>query len=306
MRDSNSIDHRNPRLIKSHWDLDDEFLNVRSDALFTNSGASQRSVSTSQLVLALTALIALFSAIAIAIKIGIRNASEKAGTSNMGTHTATEHTGCTDQTKSRKVDAISSRSQTMHSQLLVLKTSTGISATEHAIKEPVLVKENRSEVIHEAIALTTKNYDSSSLTMQDMVKEAAELAEKIKIATCVFEEQGLDAHRAQDFVLQRHLSDLQEQSRRDHENEILAVELKLRSVELEMAERRHRETIVTHRMDPNWMNKYLAARDSVVGFTFSSMLYLLGAVMLDQFCKSGMDTFRSELVRSRYTSVDSS
>jgi hypothetical protein len=109
-------------------------------------------------------------------------------------------------------------------------------------------------------------------------------------------------HRAQDFVLQRHLSNCKEQSRRDYENERLAVEVKLRSIELEMAERRHRESIATHRMDPNWMSKCCAARDSVLGFTLSSMLYLLCAVMLDQFCKSGIDTFQSELVSFAETS----
>jgi hypothetical protein len=319
MRDRYNTDHRNPRLIKSHWDENDEFVNVRTNP--SSFGAGPSSVSTTQCVFALMALVALFTAVATIIKIYVGNA----------TQTGTSLAKCNDQKQTRQAD-VTTRSQTMQSQRSMLTTTREVLAAEKESKEPVLVKETResevvhsttivtdgpacdtslttvtvvqSEKVHIASALTTRT-NSSSLTVQEVTREAVELAEKIKITTSVFQEQGLDAHRAQDFVLQRHLSDLQEQSRRDYENERLAIECKLRSVELEMAERRHRESIATHRMDPNWINKCLAARDSVLGFTLSSTLYLICAVMLDQLCKSGIDTVRSELVRFNDTSGDS-
>lgn len=48
-------------------------------------------------------------------------------------------------------------------------------------------------------------------------------------------------------------------------------------------------------MDPNWVTKCFAARDSVLEYTITATVSLLCAVTIDQLCKSGMDTIRSEL-----------
>ena len=60
-----------------------------------------------------------------------------------------------------------------------------------------------------------KKASTSSSTVEHIVNEAIDLAEKIKATARVFDEQRLDAKRAHDYVLQRHLSGLQEQSRRE-------------------------------------------------------------------------------------------
>jgi hypothetical protein len=156
-------------------------------------------------------------------------------------------------------------------------------------------EENLPDVVTTTLAMKSS---SSKLTVENMENEAFELAEKIKATTKIFHEQGLDAKHAHDFVLQRHLSGLQEQSRRDRENQRLEVELKLRALELEMTERRHRESLAAQQMDPNWVNKCLVARDSVLKYTIKATSSLLCAMALDQVCKSGTDMILPELVRS--------
>ena len=88
-----------------------------------------------------------------------------------------------------------------------------------------------------------------------------------------------------------------------YENDRLAVELKLRSLELKMKEWRRRESLIAQQMDPNWVTKCLAARDSVLRFTITVTSWLLCAIALDQLCKSGMDMIGSELVSSAATTA---
>ena len=326
MRDRHKLKDRHPRLIESHWNMEDEFVNlsVPSDRVDAGSSLSYRLLPPALVLLLVAAAI-------VVIKVFIDKG--KAETKKQETRLVTKSTK-----RRQQATCISPVKRTK----LSVSTTTTTAVAETT--EPSLVKELKNEEVFESntddheeriachsiatstsitivgsedVALkattndgpitnaaTVTNTTSSSaavvIVKHNLAKEQAiELAEKIKVTTEIFEQQGLDVTRAHDFVLQRHLSELQEQSRRDYENEKLTVELKLRSVELEMTERRHRESLATQRMDPNWVTKCFAARDSVLEYTITATVSLLCAVTIDQLCKSGMDTIRSELVSLR-------
>lgn len=312
MRDRHNKDHRNPRLIKSHWDMDDEFIPSSHDWRPSRSQSSSRAV-----MLPILTVSVCITAAAIAIKI-IRGRFASS-------------TKLADTSPSHLSEKLTISDAAMKCSALTTTTGNLLSIGETGKVEPLLIGEardkqgvepkNRREqspcressscsaivesedsLVGDIVTGTTTRLSiqssSSSPTVEHVVNDAIELAEKIKVTTRIFHEQGLDAKQAHDFVLQRHLSGLQERARRDHENERLAAEFKLRSLELEMKERRHRESIAAQQMDPNWVNKCLAARDSVLKYTITATAWLFCAVALDQLCKSGMDIIGSESVSS--------
>ncbi|KAI2488779.1 hypothetical protein MHU86_25833 [Fragilaria crotonensis] len=311
MRDRHYKDHRNPRLIKSHWDMDDEF--IPSSRYWLPTSASQS--SNHAVGLPILIVCACITAAAIVVKtirgrqisstkltetsrsparqkLAVSDAPPSTETKCSSLRTTREKPLSKEETGTMEPHLIGEPRDKQDMESMNRRARTPCHETESSIAV-VQSEETLPDVVTTTLTMTSS---SSVLTVEDMANEAIELAEKIKITTKIFHQQGLDVKHAHDFVLQRHLSGLQEQSRRDHENQRLAVELKLRSLELEMKERRHRESLAAQQMDPNWVNKCLVARDSVLKYTITATSWLLCAMALDQLCKSGMDVIRSELL----------
>ena len=82
------------------------------------------------------------------------------------------------------------------------------------------------------------------IQQQSLVEEdAVSFVKALKATETVFEHHGVEKRLAETYVLQRHLSNIQERTRQEQEGRRLAVELRLRRYEHDTAERRHQETI---------------------------------------------------------------
>ena len=297
------MDHRNPRLVQSHWDVDDEFINL--SIKHTSTSIDWGRIKQTRGGAVLTYFIAGSAACTIFLFWAWRIPRSKQTRPAHGEIRPCNH-----------MDGREVNSSPMRKVILVEKMGG---------MEPVLIGEESTEkklalidhckqldniagnADHDQCAdaidkraghydqLLSRNHTSLSMT-QSMENEAIAIVEDLKVVSLVFQEQGLDIKLAQDFVLQRHLTNLQKQSQHEDANQRLAVELKLRSLELEMKERRHRESLTARQIDPDWVTKCLAARNLVLNHTTTASFWLLTAVVFDRLYKSGMTSLRLETV----------
>jgi predicted RNA-binding protein with PIN domain len=329
MRDRYKRSKQHHRLVESHWDAEDEFINL---SIPTKPERLSQSATTPPAFIKLVIFSLLIAAITKLVFERFKNGRKR------------DRKVMSRRTKRRQPQSSSApTSSPLKRTKLLSKSNTTVmkeiakslfvveAKEEPVVREPPLVKEalsvdgvKKEEASNQKVESISTNLPESATEylptkeaslvykeeesyviinssnkqqQQDIVKEALKLAEQVKVASEIFEKQGLDPKSAHDFVLRRHLSGLQERSRRDYENQKLAVECQMRSVELEQTERRHRESISTQRRDPNGVPKCLAARDRVVEYAANAVAYLMLALAIDRLCQSGMDTIRSELVR---------
>lgn len=335
MRDRYITSKQHHRLVESHWDLkEDEFVNL-SDRTIRPDLKQKPTLSSALLGVSVASLFAIILIKLLVDRTRIDKKSETHIVSRAKRRqepsAASSHSSPLKRAK-RMAQAEPSLNTTEEeiSSSLMIRTDG-----DESQKEPFLVQESKavdigSEAeacikidemstiiskrttrlsVSKAERLSFKTDSSSAIAkknkQQDIVGEALELAEKVRVTSKIFAEQGLDPKQAHDFVLRRHISDVQEQSRQDYENQKLAVEFHMRSVELEETERRHRESIVASTQnDPNGLPKCLVARDGVLEFVINATAYLLLALVLDRLCQSGMDAIRSELVSFVWLCVD--
>lgn len=121
-------------------------------------------------------------------------------------------------------------------------------------------------------AIVSVEHNDSVVEIQEVAQhEALLLAERLKATEIVFEREGIQKELAHSFVLQRQLSEIQEQSRRDYESQKLFLECQLRQREEQLSERRHQEAIAAQMDDPNWLDKLLKGTFQKGGFLIENL-----------------------------------
>lgn len=88
---------------------------------------------------------------------------------------------------------------------------------------------------------------------ENLVNEANDFAQALQTTETVFVQNGVNPQLAHSYVLQRQLSHLQEQSRREQEDKRMGLEFQLRRMEHMSAERRHEEQLDAQ--TNNWHDK---------------------------------------------------